>query len=78
MLQERIDYFTYIFDLLQSTNSRNEKEQIVKDIDAKYKDDFNYIIECLAGKHKFGYKYEPLWVVSTFSVEDTGDRKSVV
>lgn len=72
MLQERIDYFTYIFDLLQSTNSRNEKEQIVKDIDAKYKDDFNYIIECLAGKHKFGYKYEPLWVVSTFSVEDTG------
>ena len=57
-LQERVDYLSYIFDLLQDTNSRIEKEQIVKDIDPRCKEDFNFIIECLAGKHKFGYTYK--------------------
>ena len=57
-LQERVDYLSYIFDLLQDTNSRIEKEQIVKDIDPKCKEDFDFIIECLAGKHKFGYTYK--------------------
>ena len=46
-LQERVDYLSYIFDLLQDTNSRIEKEQIVKDIDQKCKEDFDFIIECL-------------------------------
>ena len=58
MLQDRIDYLTYIFNLLQDTNSRTEKEQIVKDILPEYKEDFDFIIECLAGKHKFGYTYK--------------------
>ena len=57
-LQKGIDYLTYIFCLLQDTNSRVEKEQIVKDIDLKYKEDFDFVIECLAGKHKFGYTYK--------------------
>lgn len=57
-LQERVDYLSYVFDLLQDTNSRIEKEQIVKDIDPKCKEDFDFIIECLAGKHKFGYTYK--------------------
>ena len=57
-LQERVDYLSYIFDLLQDTNSRIEKEQIVKDIDQRCKEDFDFIIECLAGKHKFGYTYK--------------------
>lgn len=57
MLQERIDYFTHIFELLQDTNSRTEKELIVKDIPYEYKEDFDFIIECLVGKHKFGYTY---------------------
>lgn len=57
MLQERIDYFTHMFGLLQDTNSRIEKELIVKDIPDNYKEDFDFIIECLAGKHKFGYTY---------------------
>lgn len=57
MLQDRVSYFTYIFTLLQNTNSRNEKELIVKDILPEYKEDFDYIVECLAGKHKFGYRY---------------------
>lgn len=59
-LQQRIDYLTYVFGLLQDTNSRIEKEQIVKDIDAKYKEDFDFVIECLAGKHKFGYTYKKI------------------
>ena len=58
MLQDIIEYLTYIFNLLQDTNSRTEKEQIVKDIDKNYKEDFDFIIECLAGKHKFGYTYK--------------------
>ncbi|MBR2384450.1 MAG: hypothetical protein IKA99_02455 [Clostridia bacterium] len=57
-LQQRIDYLTYVFNLLQDTNSRTEKEQIVKDIDPNYKEDFDFVIECLAGKHKFGYTYK--------------------
>lgn len=57
MLQERIDYFEHTFYLLQETNSRTEKELIVKDILPEYKEDFDYILECLAGKHKFGYTY---------------------
>lgn len=56
-LQERIDYLTYVFNLLQNTNSRTEKERIVKNIDNKYKEDFDFVIECLAGKYKFGYTY---------------------
>lgn len=57
-LQQRVDYLTYVFNLLQDTNSRTEKEQIVKDIDPNCKEDFDFVIECLAGKHKFGYTYK--------------------
>lgn len=57
-LQQRIDYLTYVFNLLQNTNSRTEKEQIVNDIDQNCKEDFDFIIECLEGKHKFGYTYK--------------------
>lgn len=57
MLPDRIEYFEHTFALLQDTNSRLEKEAIVADILPEYKDDFEYILECLAGKHKFGYTY---------------------
>ena len=56
-LSDEIAYFKGVFYLLQDTNSRNEKEDIVSKILPEFKDDFNYIIECLNGKHKFGYKY---------------------
>jgi hypothetical protein len=46
ILQQRIDYLTYVFGLLESTNSRLEKESIVNDIEKEYKEDFDYIIEC--------------------------------
>ena len=57
LLQDRINYFNRMFDLLKSTNSRSEKEYIVSTVLPEYKEDFEYILECLAGKHKFGYKY---------------------
>ena len=57
MLQHRIDYFECVFEILESTNSRLEKERIVNDIPDELREDFDYILECLAGKHKFGYTY---------------------
>lgn len=53
----RIDELETIFKELQSTNSRLEKEDIIKTIPKALKEDFDYVLECLAGKHKFGYKY---------------------
>ena len=70
MLQERIDYFSYIFNLLQDTNSRVEKELIVKEIPNIYKEDFDYIIECLAGKHVFGYRYYKVTPVINQKIND--------
>ena len=70
MLQERIDYFSYIFNLLQDTNSRVEKELIVKEIPDNYKEDFDYIIECLAGKHVFGYRYYKVTPIINQKIND--------
>ena len=70
MLQERIDYFSYIFNLLQDTNSRIEKELIVKEIPDVYKEDFDYIIECLAGKHVFGYRYYKVTPIINQKIND--------
>lgn len=49
--------FDKIIKDLQSTSSRIEKEQIIKAIPAELKEDFQYILEILAGKHKLGYTY---------------------
>lgn len=57
-LGERIRYLWYVFYLLQSTNSINEKRDIVDGIESDVKDDFLYCIELLAGKRKIGYTYE--------------------
>lgn len=59
---ERIEYLEKIFDDLQHTNSRIEKEQIIKLIPAGLKEDFQYILEILAGKHKLGYTYRAITV----------------
>lgn len=56
-LTERINYLSYIFELLQDTNSITEKQDIVEHIEPDVKDDFEYILEILAGRHKLGYKY---------------------
>lgn len=57
-LGERVRYLQYVFTLLQSTNSINEKRDIIEYIDPEVKDDFMYIVEILAGKHKIGYTYD--------------------
>lgn len=54
---QRFEMFDKIIKDLQSTSSRIEKEQIIKAIPAELKEDFQYILEILAGKHKLGYTY---------------------
>ena len=56
-LNERISLLEYYCELLQSTNSIVEKREIIESIDKNVKDDFDYIIEILAGKHKLGYTF---------------------
>lgn len=74
MIDDRICYLSKTFDCLIATDSRIEKEQIVKNILPEYKEDFIYILECLAGEHIFGYAlYKTERVISTskFSNTDT-------
>lgn len=56
-LQQRIIYFSNLFDNLQSTNSRLEKEYYLSGMPENYKEDWIYILEVLDGRHPFGYKY---------------------
>lgn len=56
-LQQRIIYFSNLFDNLQSTNSRIEKEYYLSGMPENYKEDWIYILEVLDGRHPFGYKY---------------------
>lgn len=58
-LTERCQYFTKVFDLLQATGSTILKREIVERIEPECKEDFEYIVECLVGKHVFGYSYWP-------------------
>ena len=59
-LCERFDKLTIITMDLQNTNSRIEKECIIRGIPAELKEDFQYILEILAGKHKLGYTYRAI------------------
>lgn len=57
-LIERCNVFENLFDELQMDNSRNYKEVVVADFLQHYtelKDDFDFVFEVLAGKHKLGY-----------------------
>ena len=58
-LSERCGYFNRIFELLQSTGSSIMKRRIIDDISPDCKEDFEYIIEVLTGKHVYGYSYWP-------------------
>lgn len=60
-LDERIQVFELLFDALQSTNSRLEKEAEVKiflNIYPKLKEDWIYILETLDGKHPIGWTFK--------------------
>lgn len=56
-LRNRIHYLQFICESLQDTTSLLIKQQIVDDIEPDCRDDFNFIVEILAGKHKLGYSY---------------------
>lgn len=60
ILSERINYFKRLFNNIQSTTSMNEKRFYVENIPAELKEDFEYILEVLAGQHKFGYTYNAI------------------
>lgn len=57
-LGQRINILEQVCFDLQQTTSRLEKEQIVSTIPDEVKDDWLYILEILAGKHKLGYTYD--------------------
>lgn len=61
-LDERIQVFELLFDALQSTNSRLEKEAEVKIFTNTFpelKEDWIYILETLDGKHPIGWTFVP-------------------
>lgn len=61
-LDERITAFEILFENLQSTNSRLEKEQTVNIFTRAYPelvDDWTFILETLDGKHPIGWTFTP-------------------
>lgn len=60
VLNERVKAFEILFEALQSTNSRLEKEDTVKvflNVNPELKEDWTYILETLDGKHPIGWTY---------------------
>lgn len=57
-LSDRCKYLWHIFSDLQDTNSITEKRFLVSQVPEELKEDFQYVVECLNGKHKFGYTYD--------------------
>ena len=61
-LEERVKWFEMLFEALQSTNSRLEKEREVKIFTAVHPElisDWNYILETLDSKHPIGWTFTP-------------------
>lgn len=56
-LDDRVKALNIIFYDLQETSSLNMKRAIVDQIPYELKEDFEFILECLAGKHVFGYSW---------------------
>lgn len=62
MLAQEINVLGRVFEDLQFTSSRTSKEQIVKEFERlypEYKEDWDYILETLAGAHPIGYTFVP-------------------
>lgn len=57
-LGQRISILYQVCSDLQDTNSRLEKERIISTIPDELKDDWQFILEILAGKRKLGYTYD--------------------
>ncbi len=61
-LNERVQVFELLFEMLQSTNSRIGKEEEVRIFLQTYpelKEDWTYILETLDGKHPIGWTFVP-------------------
>lgn len=67
-LSERVYLLGEVIDDLMDTNSLIEKRNIIDAINPELKDDFECIVECLSGVHKFGYTYYP--------IESYGDKRN--
>lgn len=66
MLGERILCFGELFNALQNTNSRLEKEREVELLITAFpelKDDWMYILETLNGQHPIGWTFRPKYTV---------------
>ena len=74
-LSERVKAFNIIFYDLQETTSLNMKRAIVDQIPSELKEDFEFILECLAGKHVFGYKISS---VGTIFGDDVRNENNTV
>ena len=57
ILDERIEKIIDLINKLTSTNSITDKRYYISKLDKELIDDFNYIVECLNGIHKFGFTY---------------------
>lgn len=60
--KERVYELTMLFYDLQTTNSITEKREFVAELPSELKEDFEYILECLAGMHPFGFTYNPICI----------------
>jgi ATP-dependent DNA ligase len=70
-LSERIQVFEILFEGLQLTDSRIEKEQTVAMFEEVYpelKEDWTYILETLDGKHPIGWKFTPVYNIPVIPV----------
>lgn len=83
-LNERVKFFDNLFDLLQSTSSRNEKEFIIKnelkDKDLSVHEDWKYILEVLDNRHPIGFTFvpKPNDVMTLQRNEDTHTIKELI
>ena len=69
ILGERIFHLSDIMEDIADTNSMIEKRRIIRSIPEELKDDFECVVECLSGVHKFGYTYPDTVVLPTTNPE---------
>ena len=83
-LNERVKFFDNLFELLQSTSSRNQKEFIIqqelKDKDLSVHEDWKYILEVLDNRHPIGFTFvpKPNDVMTLQRNEDTHTIKDLI
>lgn len=77
-LTERTIKLNVIFAALQSTNSPITKRAIIRNIPNELKDDFQAVLETLAGQHVFGFKYYVCSPMGDRLRDDTNTVRDVI